>query len=125
MVYIDAATRTQDVLSLKWALKGAGYAIGSTWHDQPTSFLKAETHWNEFRLAELQRCGELFVIFDRSAESAANLAAMAAIALSRNMPVTWIGPKLPVLEYFRPLQQFANLADLIKYLVRPGMNLAA
>lgn len=111
LVYIDAATRTQDVLSLKWALRGVGYGIGSTWHDSPGPVLKPESHWNEFRVTELDRCNELFVIFEGRSESAANLAAMAAVALARGMQVTWIGPKLPSIGHFPGLRHFATLPD--------------
>lgn len=32
-VYLEAPERTQDLLNIKWALRSAAYAIGSTWHD--------------------------------------------------------------------------------------------
>lgn len=124
-VYIDACSRTQNVLSLKWALKGAGFAIGSTWHDQSTPFLRPENHWNEFRMAELAQCDELFVMLEGQLENSANLAAMAALALARGMQVTWVGPSLPALDHFHGLRHFVCFDDLTKQMGRPDLPLAA
>jgi hypothetical protein len=49
-VYLEAPKRTQDLLNVKWALRSAGYSIGSGWHDAEAGVpnLGSEHHWNEY-----------------------------------------------------------------------------
>ena len=55
--YLEAPGVTQDLLTIKWTLRAAGYAIGSTWHDSETStrLLPFQDHWSA-------RCGTTEVL---------------------------------------------------------------
>jgi hypothetical protein len=50
-VYLEAPKRTQDLLSIKCALRSAGYSSGSSWHDPEAGapHLGSEHHWNAKR----------------------------------------------------------------------------
>jgi hypothetical protein len=46
-VYLEAPELTQDLLNIKWALRSAGYAIGSSWHERGASksCSASKDHW--------------------------------------------------------------------------------
>jgi hypothetical protein len=106
--YLEAPGVTQDLLTLKWTLRAAGYAIGSTWHDSETStrLLPLQDHWNARCAAQLQVCDALLVLSGKSEEAARELALMAGFALARGLPVIWLGSPLPILSTFRGVQLF-------------------
>jgi hypothetical protein len=98
-VYLEAAERTQDLLNIKWALRSAGYVIGSTWHDvDSTTWPRFKDHWNAIGMEQLQFCDSLVVICERGIPAIAELAMMAGFALARGIRVFWIGTPVGALS---------------------------
>ncbi len=112
-VYLEAPERTQDLLNIKWALRSAGYAIGSSWHDDEAS----APHWNARSVEQLQLCDSLVVICGKPDSSALEVAMMAGFALARGLRVIWIGKPVCGLNDFRPMQQFDTADDFLKQLL--------
>lgn len=115
--YLDAPTRTQDLLNTKWTLRGAGFSIGSTWHEGEGSscLLTAEEHWNEKRLAQLRACDVLVVLSRPNSEH--ELAAMAGFALASGLSVVWIGSSNPFSAGYRSVQYFATAEEFQKHAI--------
>src|SRR4051794_13234798 len=69
--YLEAPGVTQDLLTIKWTLRAAGYAIGSTWHDSETStrLLPFQDHWSACCAAQLQLCDALVVLSGKGEEA--------------------------------------------------------
>ena len=45
-LYLEAPSRTQDLSTMKWTLRGQGYSIASTWHEDPRAGSATfEGHW--------------------------------------------------------------------------------
>jgi hypothetical protein len=90
-VYLEAPERTQNLLNIKWTLRSAGYAIGSTWHEGEgiKSLLTFRDHWNASSVGQLQICDSLVVICESGDKSVPELAIMAGFALARGMTVFW------------------------------------
>jgi hypothetical protein len=112
-VYLEASKRTQDLLNIKWMLRSAGYAIGSTWHEEQPGSLAPREHWNR-DVEQLQFCDGLVVICPAEDASAAELALMAGFALARGLQVTWIGAPLRSLAGFKAVEQFNTVEDYRK-----------
>jgi hypothetical protein len=119
-VYLEAPDRTQDLLNIKWALRSAGYAIGSTWHEGEVgaSALPFKDHWNAKGVEELQACGSLIVMPGNNAGSAYELAMMAGFALARGLQVVWIGAPLRGMRDFEDVQQFNTAEDFRKQILQ-------
>jgi hypothetical protein len=116
--YLEARSRTQDLLSLKWMLRAAGYRIGSTWHEgEASSSLGVETHWNAKRIEQLQRCDALAVICGRGEESPLQVAVLAGFAVARGLSVIWIGDRVQIMSHFETVQQFNTAEDFRKQLL--------
>ena len=115
-VYLEAPDRTQDLLNIKWALRSAGYAIGSTWHEGETieSLLAFRDHWNASGAEELQRCDSLVVVGGNSDKVTPELAMMAAFALARGLEVLWIGSPVRGLTDLGAVQHFNTAEDFRK-----------
>jgi hypothetical protein len=106
-VYLEAAERTQDLLNIKWALRSAGYVIGSTWHDSDsTTWPSFKDHWNAIGMEQLQFCDSLVVICERGVDTIPELAMMAGFALARGIRVSWIGTPVRVLSDFAAVKHF-------------------
>src|SRR4051794_33707199 len=71
-VYLEAPSRTQELLNLKWTLKSAGFTIGSTWHENSgiTSALPLSEHWDAKGVEQLRACDLLVVICGKDSKAA-------------------------------------------------------
>lgn len=117
-VYLEAPHRTQDLLNIKWALRSAGYTIGSTWHDsEPGASAISGNHWNARRVEELQICDSLVVICGKGNKGTLELAMMAGFALARGLRVIWIAAPLLGLTDFRAVQLFDTPEDFRKHIL--------
>jgi hypothetical protein len=106
-VYLEASERTQDLLNIKWALRSAGYTIGSTWHDLDSiAWPPFKDHWTAVAVERLQFCDSLVVICERDGHAVAELAMMAGFALARGIRVFWIGTHLGALADFPTVKHF-------------------
>jgi hypothetical protein len=119
-IYLEAPDRTQDLLNIKWALRSAGYAIGSTWHEGEaiTSLLAFRDHWNASSVEQLQICDWLVVICGNSGKATPELAMMAGFALARGLEVLWIGAPVRGLTEFQAVQQFNTAEDFRKRILQ-------
>lgn len=119
-VYLEAPKRTQDLLNIKWALRSAGYSIGSSWHDAEAGapHLGSEHHWNAKSVEQLQACDSLVVICEKNNDAGMELATMAGFALSRGLRVIWIGPVVRALAGFRAVQQFDSAEEFRTEILR-------
>ena len=111
--YLEAPARTQDLLDIKWTLRAAGYAIGSTWHEgeAASSALVFQNHWNASRMEELRICDSLVVICGTRGEIPLLLAVVAGFALARGLQVIWIGSPAQILSDFRTVQHFRTVEE--------------
>lgn len=118
-IYLEAPDRTQDVLTMKWTLRSAGYDIRSTWHedDVNTSPLSFRDHWNARGVKRMLSCNSLVVICGAGDKSTPELAMMAGVALARGMGVFWVGAPVKGLCDFPAVQQFNTLIDFEKQIV--------
>jgi hypothetical protein len=118
-VYLEAPDRTQDLLSIKWAFRSAGYAIGSTWHEGQLgkSSEAFKDHWNATAMEQLQFCDSLVVMAGNHNSAMPELAMMAGFAFARGLRVIWIGPAARGLSDFRAIQHFNTAEDFRKQLV--------
>ena len=100
LVYLEGSGRTQDLLNIKWALRSAGFDIGSNWHDGdanwPSSICK--DHWSARELERLQTCDLLVVLAGETLEAVTEMAMMTGFALARELRVCWIGRTVGLLE---------------------------
>ena len=119
-VYLEAPDRTQDLLTIKWALLSAGYAIGSTWHEGQagTSPLAYADHWNARGMEQLQFCDSLVVVCGKNQEIVPEVAMMAGFALAGGLRVIWIGSRVRGLDDFRAIQKF-NTAEDFRRQIQP------
>jgi hypothetical protein len=117
--YLEAPGRTQDLLTIKWGLRAAEYAIGSTWHEDQasTSGLAFGDHWNARGMEQLQLCDSLGVICGKRGEATIELAMIAGFALARGLRVFWIGSPLPILNDFSAVEQFNTAEDFRKHVL--------
>ena len=118
-IYLEAPGRSQDLLNVKWALRSAGYSIGSTWHE-----IKApsapDDHWNQRSLEQLQFCDSLVVVCASNETVTPELAMMAGFALARGIRVFWIGLPIGALCDFRAVQHFNTAEDFRKQVLSKG-----
>jgi len=119
-VYLEASDRTQDLLNLKWTLRSAGYAIGSTWHEGEafTSLLAFGDHWDARSMEQLQICDRLIVICRNGDRGTPELAMMAGFALGRGLEVIWIGSPVRGMVDFRAVKQFNTAEDFEKQILQ-------
>src|SRR3954452_7128098 len=118
-VYLEAPERTQDLLNIKWTLRSAGYAIGSTWHEGEaiTALLPLRDHWNPRSVGQLQLCDSLVVVCG-DGRSIPELAMMAGFALACGMGVFWVGSPVKGLCDFPAVQQFNTAEEFGKQIVQ-------
>lgn len=119
-VYLEAPSRTQELLNIKWTLKSAGFTIGSTWHENPaiTLALPVSKHWDAKGVEQLRACDLLVVICGKDSKAAPTTAMMAGLALARGLQVVWIGPSIEGLDAFRAVQKFNTAEDYEKEVLR-------
>jgi hypothetical protein len=99
---------------MKWTLRGKGYEIASTWHEDPRAGLAAfEGHWSSQRLTELQQSDALMVFAGQPNDNI-SLAAMAGIAVARGIKVIWIGQPVEVLSEQSTVRHFQTTAEFYK-----------
>jgi hypothetical protein len=105
-------------------LRAAGYAIGSTWHEDEAriSGLSFRDHWNPKGVEELQTCDSLVVVCGRAEEAAIEPTATAAFALARGLRVIWIGSAPRIISAFREVEQFRTAEDFRMHMIE-GMRL--
>jgi hypothetical protein len=118
--YLEAPGVTQDLLTIKWALRAAGCAIGSTWHDSITSgrLLPFQDHWSARCAAQLQVCDSLVVICGKKEEAARELAMMAGFALAYGLRLIWVGSPVQILSEFQAVEQFPAAEDFRQHILK-------
>ena len=113
--YLEAPARTQELLEIKWILRAAGYAIGSTWHEGEAAstalVFQNKNHWNASRMEELRICDSLVVICGTRGEIPLQLAVVAGFALARGLHVVWIGSPAQILSDLRTVQHFRTVEE--------------
>jgi len=119
-VYLEALTRTQDLLNIKWTLRSAGFRIASTWHEGQgsTSSLSSKDHWNAKGIEQLHACDSLVVICGKDDKAAPEMAMMVGLALARGLQVVWIGPPVETLNAFPAVRQFNAAKDYEKQILQ-------
>jgi hypothetical protein len=113
-VYLEAPARTQDLLDAQRALQAAGYAIGSTWHDQPalSNVSDAGADWILERHKELNQCAALIVLCGEKHKATLQVPLLAGYALARGLQIIWIGSSVRVTsDNSRSVTQFDTVED--------------
>jgi hypothetical protein len=92
-VYLEAPSRTQELLNIKWTLKSAGFTIGSTWHENSgiTSALPLSEHWDAKDVEQLRACDLLVVICGKDSKAAPRMAMMAGLGGGGGVGGGWGG----------------------------------
>jgi len=118
--YLEAPELTQELLTIKWTLKSAGFSIGSTWHEGQVSALAltSKDHWNAWTVQQIQSCDSLVVICGKNDRAAAELAMMAGLALARGLKVIWIGSPVRSLKAFGAVCQFNTAEEYRKQVLQ-------
>ena len=99
---------------MKWTLRGKGYMIASTWHEDPRAgFQTFDGHWSAQRLAEMEQSDALVVLAAQPNDNL-SFAAMAGIALARQITVIWIGQPVEVLSRQDTVQHFPTTAEFYR-----------
>ena len=117
-VYLEAAARTQDLLTTKWILRSCGHAIASTWHEE--SILASSgpgSHWAWQRLEEMKLCDTLIVVCGQEKQMPAELAFTLGFAAARNLRVIWVGAPIELPVSFSTIRFFATPAEFRKHLL--------
>jgi hypothetical protein len=122
-IYLEASSRTQDLLNIKWTLLSSGYSIGSTWHENQSGNSARKDHWDR-DVEQLQFCDALIVLCRPDDDHVAELAVMAGFALARGLKVVWIGPQVRSLSGFQAVRHFNTADDYRKQILQPLPNTA-
>jgi hypothetical protein len=111
--YLEASARTADLLDVKRALRAAGRAIGSTWHDQAATSCPpdANADWIAGRLQELNRCDALIVLCGAKYRTPLQIPLLAGHALARGLQVIWIGSSVRIAGKRRNMAQFETVEE--------------
>jgi hypothetical protein len=111
--YLEAPARTEDLLHTKRALRAAGCAIGSTWHDEIATSHASESNgdWIAGRLEELNRCDALIVLCGEKYRTPLQIPLLAGYALTRGLQVIWIGSSVRVASDRRSVAQFETVEE--------------
>ena len=119
-IYLEAPSRTQALLNIKWTLKSAGFRIASTWHETrgSASSLLSKDHWNAKGVEQLYACDSLVVIRGKDDKAVPEMAMIAGLALARGLHVIWIGPPVGGLSAFRAVWQFNTAEDYRKQILQ-------
>ena len=117
-VYLEAANRSQDLVTTKWILRGCGYMVKSTWHEESSlGSSGSQGHWSWARLEEMKACDTLVVVREPDTELPPELAVLVGFAAARNLRVIWVGLPVDLLGHFTTLHLFATVDDLRKELL--------
>jgi hypothetical protein len=116
VVFLEAPSRSQELLTLKWLLRSSGYEIASNWHE--ASSADPQTHWTRTRIEEVTPFDTLVVLRRDHEEIPAELALAVGFAAARKLEVIWIGVPLEPLRQFRNVNCFQNLGAFQKHLLR-------
>jgi hypothetical protein len=119
-VYLEAPSRTQELLNIKWTLLSAGFRIKSTWHEGQgsTSSLSSKDHWNAKGVESYTLVIHWLSSAGRTIKAAPEMAMMAGLALARGLQVVCIGPLVGGLNAFRAVRQFNKLRDYEKQILQ-------
>jgi hypothetical protein len=111
--YVEAPARTEDLLRAKGALRAAGCAIESTWHDEIATSHASESNndWIAGRLEELNRCDALIVLCGAKYRAPLQIPLLAGYALARGLQVIWIGSSVHVASDGRNVAQFETVEE--------------
>jgi hypothetical protein len=116
--YLEAAARTQDLLTTKWMLRSCGYVIASTWHEDSIHASSAHrSHWAWQRFEEMKLCDTLVVIRGREKELPLELAFTVGFATARNLKVIWLGSPINLPGCSRTIHFVATLDEFRKELL--------
>jgi hypothetical protein len=117
-VYIDAPGKTQDLFTVKWALRAAGYSIKSTWHDEPNApSNNPRSHWSPERIEQIISSDVLVVVCGKHDAIQRELAICAGIAIGRALKIIWIGSQIDILNHFRTVTYFSTVDEFRKELL--------
>jgi hypothetical protein len=117
-VYLEAAARSQDLLTTKWILRSCGYLIKSTWHEESGLAPSGpQSHWSWARLEEMKICDTLTVVRGQDKELPLELALFVGFAAARNLRVIWVGLPVDLLGRFTTVRLFATLDEFRKELL--------
>jgi hypothetical protein len=117
-VYIEAAARTQDLLTTKWLLRGSGYVIASTWHEESRLASSGpQSHWAWQRLEEMKVCDTLVVVRGPEKQLPFELALTLGFAAARNLRVIWLGSPVDLPDCSRTIHYLATLDEFQKRLL--------
>ena len=115
--FLEAPAVTQDLLTLKWLLRSAGYKLASTWHEaSPIASIKSSAHWTRARMEEINSFDTLVVLRHDQEEVPAELALGVGFAVARKVNVIWIGVPIESLGQFGNVDCFSTLEEFKKYL---------
>ena len=118
VVFLEAPCRSQELLSLKWLLRSAGYEIASTWHDAPTATsLTHPAHWNGTRMEQMKPFDTLVVLRLDDEEIPGPLGLAVGFAAARRLEIIWIGVPFEPLSQFRNVHSFPNVEAFQKHLL--------
>ena len=119
-VYLEAPSRTQELLNIKWTLLAAGFRIASTWHEGQGSTwsLSPKDHWNAKGVEQLQTCDSLVVICGEDGKAVPEMALMAGLALAHGMEVVWVGPPVEGSSAFKAVWQVNSAEDYRKQILQ-------
>jgi hypothetical protein len=117
-VYLEAAARTQDLLTAKWMLRGCGCVIASTWHEESILMSSGpKSHWAWQRLEEMRACDTLVVVRGPEKQLPLELGFTVGFAAARNLRVIWLGPPIDLPVCSRTIHCFATLDEFQKELI--------
>ena len=120
-VYLEATERSQDLLTVKWTLRSAGYPIASTWHDESLPApLAARAVSAAQSIAEILPFGALIIVRERGRAVPMELAFLLGVAATRGVRVMWIGEPDAVLAQVKNVQYFATPEDFRKRIADPA-----
>ncbi len=122
-VYLEAGSRSQELLTAKWTLRSWGCAISSNWHEQPAQ--TARTHWGFQEFEEIKDCEALVVIRGHEKEFPVEVAFVVGWALARNLKVIWLGTPTELPAPFRKVRCVATLDEVRDELASSTANMLA
>jgi hypothetical protein len=115
--YLEASARTQDLLDVQRALRAAGCAIGSTWHDEAPSSHRLESEaWLTERFEELNECDTLIVLCGNIIKTPLQVPLLAGHALGRGLQVIWIGSSVRIADGHHNVVQFGTVEEFCQNL---------
>lgn len=121
-VYLEAPTKTQELLTLKWHLLAAGFRIVSTWHDEGAA---SAAHWNRISLEQLRNCDALVVVSDHNGRIPAESALLMGLAAGFSLPILCLGKHESFFDAVPHAHAATDSADIVRQLSAPAPHLLA